>query len=162
MPSYRCVSVNIVCTVWDCVCLPVDLYNREIVGHAAGERKTSDLVKSAFATLKFPLSDIEVLHTDRGGEFASAAIDEMLEVFGIERSLSRKGCPYDNAVIESCNKTLKATLIYRNAYGSLDQLRRSLNAWVWWYNNERIHSTLGYMSPVEFRMAGLSLQKSSN
>ena len=97
------------------------------------------------------------LYTDRGGEFASAAIDEMLEVFGIERSLSRKGCPYDNAVIESCNKTLKATLIYRNAYGSLDQLRRSLNAWVWWYNNERIHSTLGYMSPVEFRMAGLSL-----
>ena len=121
------------------------------------ERKTSDLVKSAFATLKFPLSDIEVLYTDRGGEFASAAIDEMLEVFGIERSLSRKGCPYDNAVIESCSKTLKATLIYRNAYGSLDQLRRSLNAWVWWYNNERIHSTLGYMSPVEFRMAGLSL-----
>ena len=45
----------------------------------------------------------------------------------------------------------------RNAYGSLDQLRRSLNAWVWWYNNERIHSTLGYMSPVEFRKAGLSL-----
>lgn len=142
---------------WNYVCLLVDLYNREIVGHAAGERKTSDLVKSAFATLKFPLSDIEVLYTDRGGEFASAAIDEMLEVFGIERSLSRKGCPYDNAVIESCSKTLKATLIYRNAYGSLDQLRRSLNAWVWWYNNERIHSTLGYMSPVEFRMAGLSL-----
>ena len=142
---------------WNYVCLLVDLSNREIVGHAAGERKTSDLVKSAFATLKFPLSDIEVLHTDRGGEFASAAIDEMLEVFGIERSLSKKGCPYDNAVIESCNKTLKATLIYRNAYGSLDQLRRSLNAWVWWYNNERIHSTLGYMSPVEFRKAGLSL-----
>ena len=66
---------------WNYVCLLVDLYNREIVGHAAGERKTSDLVKSAFATLKFPLSDIEVLHTDRGGEFASAAIDEMLEVF---------------------------------------------------------------------------------
>ena len=78
---------------WNYVCLLVDLYNREIVGHAAGERKTSDLVKSAFATLKFPLSDIEVLHTDRGGEFASTAIDEMLEVFGIERSLSRKGCP---------------------------------------------------------------------
>lgn len=147
---------------WNYVCLLVDLYNREIVGHAAGERKTSDLVKSAFATLKFPLSDIEVLYADRGGEFASAAIDEMLEVFGVERSLSRKGCPYDNAVIESCNKTLKATLIYRNAYGSLDQLRRSLNAWVWWYNNERIHSTLGYMSPVELGMAGLSLQKSSN
>lgn len=144
---------------WNYVCLLVDLYNREIVGHAAGEpRKTSDLVKSAFATLKiFPAFRHRGAVYGQGRRVRKRAIDEMLEVFGIERSLSRKGCPYDNAVIESCNKTLKATLIYRNAYGSLDQLRRSLNAWVWWYNNERIHSTLGYMSPVEFRMAGLSL-----
>lgn len=47
------------------VCLLIDLYNREIVGHAAGERKDAGLVKSAFATLSFPLDDIEVFHTDR-------------------------------------------------------------------------------------------------
>ena len=54
---------------WNYVCLLIDLRNREIVGHSAGPRKDADLVRSAFATLDFPISDIEVLHTDRGSEF---------------------------------------------------------------------------------------------
>ena len=90
---------------WNYVCLLVDLYNREIVGHSAGPRKDARLVKSAFATLSFPISDIEVFHTDRGSEFDNAEIDLMLETFGIERSLSAKGCPYDNAVDESTQDT---------------------------------------------------------
>lgn len=142
---------------WNYVCLLIDLYNREIVGHAASDRKDAKLVKSAFATLRFPLSDIDVFHTDRGSEFDNFDIDELLDVFGIRRSLSRKGNPYDNAVIESTNKILKKELIYRQVFTSLDQLRRELNSYVWWYNNERMHSTLGYMSPVEFREAGMSL-----
>ena len=107
--------------------------------------------------MRFPLSDIDVFHTDRGSEFDNFDIDELLDVFGIRRSLSRKGNPYDNAVIESTNKILKKELIYRQAFTGLDQLRRELNSYVWWYNNERMHSTLGYMSPVEFREAGMSL-----
>lgn len=95
---------------WNYVCLLVDLYNREIVGHSAGPRKDARLVKSAFATLSFPISDIEVFHTDRGSEFDNAEIDLMLEAFGIERSLSAKGCPYDNAVDESTvSATVKTT-----------------------------------------------------
>ena len=90
-------------------------------------------------------------------EFANSGMDELLEAFGIRRPLSRKGNPYDNAVIESTNKILKRGLIYRRAFAGLDQLRRELNSYVRWYNEERIHSTLGYMSPVEFRKAGLSL-----
>ena len=78
---------------WNYVCLLVDLYNREIVGHSAGPRKDARLVKSAFATLSFPISDIEVFHTDRGSEFDNAEIDLMLEAFGIERSLSARGSP---------------------------------------------------------------------
>lgn len=127
------------------------------MGHAAGERKNADLVKAAFATLRFPLYDIEVFHTDRGSEFDNAAIDKMLAVFGIERSLSRKGNPYDNAVIESANKTVKIASLYRRSYSNIDELRHELNSYVWWCNNERMHSTLGYMSPVEFREAGMSL-----
>ena len=142
---------------WSYVCLIVDLYNREIVGHAASDRKDARLVKSAFATLGFPLSDIEVFHTDRGSEFDNARIDEMLEVFGIRRSLSRKGCPYDNAVDESTNKTLKEEFVYQEEFGSLRELQLKLSDYVHWYNHERPHSTLGYMSPVEFREAGLSL-----
>lgn len=76
---------------WNCVCLLVDLRNREIMGHSAGPRKDADLVRAAFATLELPMSDIKVFHTDRGSEFDNAKIDEMLDAFGIERSLLRKG-----------------------------------------------------------------------
>ena len=107
---------------WNYVCLLIDLHNREIVGHSAGERKDARLVKSAFATLDFPLDDIEAFHTDMGSEFDNAAIDGLLETFGIERSLSRKGCPYDNAVDESTNKILKAELIYRERFSTLREL----------------------------------------
>lgn len=142
---------------WNCVCLLVDPCSREIVGHSAGPGKDARLVKSAFATLSFPISDIEVFHTDRGSEFDNAEIDLMLEAFGIERSLSAKGCPYGNAVDESTNRILKAELVHRETFGTTRELRAKLSDCAHWYNNFRIHSTLGYMSPVEFREAGLSL-----
>lgn len=142
---------------WNYVCLLSDPCNREIAGHSCGERKDAKLVKAAFATVAFPLFEIEVFHTDRGSELDNMAIDEMLEAFGITRSLSKKGCPYDNAVIESTNKTLKTASIYRRSYATLDELRRTVNDYVWYFNNVRMHSTLGYMSPVEFRKAGTSL-----
>lgn len=142
---------------WCYVCLLIDLYNREIVGHAASERKDAALVMAAFATVAFPLYDISVFHTDRGSEFDNQRIDEMLEVFGIERSLSKKGCPFDNAVDESTNKSLKAEMVWGEEFADLRELQVRLNDYVWWYNNERLHSTLNYMSPVEFRLAGMSL-----
>lgn len=142
---------------WCYTCLLVDLCNREIVERAASDRKDACLVKSAFATLDFPISDIEVFHTDRGSEFDNAQIDELLEVFGVRRSLSRKGCPYDNAVDESANRTLKEEFVYHETFPSLHDLQVKLSGYVHWCNHKRLHSTLGYMSPVEFREAGLSL-----
>ena len=146
---------------WNYVCLLVDLANREIVGHSAGPRKDADLVRAAFATVEFPLSDIRVFHTDRGSEFDNAKIDEMLEAFGIERSLSKKGCPYDNAVDESTNKILKAEFAYRETFGTTRELQIKLADYVHWCNNFRMHSTLGYMTPVEFRTTGMILPESS-
>lgn len=78
---------------WNYACLLVDPCSREIAGHSAGPRKDARLVKPAFATSSFPISDIEVFHTDRGSEFDNAEIDLILEAFGIERSLSAKGRP---------------------------------------------------------------------
>ena len=85
----------------------------------------------------------------------------MLETFGIERSLSAEGCPHDNAVDESTDGIPKAELVHRETFGTTRELRAKLSDYVHWYNNFRIHSTLGYMSPVEFRKAGLSLPESS-
>ena len=139
---------------WDCVCLLVDPCNGEVVGHSAGPGKGARPVKSSFATPSFPISDIEVFRTDRGGEFVNAEIDLMLEAFGIERSLSAKDRPHDNAVDKSTNGILKAELVHREALGTTRELRAKLSDCVHRYNNFRIHSTLGHMSPVEFRKAG--------
>lgn len=121
---------------WNYVCLLVDLYNREVVGHSAEPWKDARLARSAFATLSFPISDIEVFRTDRGSEL-------------------------DNAVDESTNGILKAELVHREAFGTTRELRAKLSDYVHWYNNFRIHSAPGCMSPVEFKKAGLSLPESS-
>ena len=142
---------------WAYVCLPVGLANRGIVGHSAGRTRDASLVLGAFATFDFPLTDVQVFHTDRGGEFDNTRIDEPLDVFDIKRSLSRKGNPYDNAVVESTNRLLKKELVYRNHYATIEQLRHDLNDYVWWSDNQRLHSTLGYRSPKEFTEQGLVL-----
>lgn len=86
---------------WNYVCLFVDLFNREIIGHSAGPHKTADLVYKAVASVRRPLDAIQMFHTDRGSEFKNKVIDEVLETFSIKRSLSMKGYPYDNAVAEA-------------------------------------------------------------
>lgn len=128
-----------ICGKWNYICLLIDLHNREIVGHAAARRK------AAFATLPFSLFEIEVFHANRGSEFANERIDEILEVFEIKRSLSRKENPYDNAVIESTNKILKKEFIYQHSFSNLYDLQLQLNDYVHWYSHKRLHGTLGYI-----------------
>ena len=142
---------------WAYVCLLAGLANRGITGHSAGRARDASLVLGAFATLGFPPTGVEVFHTDRGGGFDNAKIDGPLDVFDIGGSPSGKGDPYDNAVVESTNRLLKKELIYRNHYTSLEQLRSDLNDYVWWSDNQRLHSTLGYRSPNEFTQQGLVL-----
>ena len=121
---------------------------REIVGCSCGRRRDARLVKAAFSNVAFPLDDIEVFHSDRGSEFCNGEVDALLGAFGIERSVSRPGNPYDNAVVESTNRVLKRELVRGRAFASEERLRLELFDWVNWYNNCRLHSTLGYMTPV--------------
>ncbi|WP_239701680.1 DDE-type integrase/transposase/recombinase, partial [Mammaliicoccus sp. D-M17] len=83
---------------WHYVCLFSDLYNREIIGYSVGQRKNADLVFKALASIETNLFNISYIHTDRGREFDNQLIDKVIDVFNINRSLSRKGNPYDNAV----------------------------------------------------------------
>ena len=93
------------------MCLLVDLYNREIVGCSCGRREDARLIKAAFSNVAFPLTAIEVFHSDRGSESCNGVVDALLSAFGIERSVSRPGNPYDNAVVESTNRVLKRELV---------------------------------------------------
>lgn len=136
---------------WNYICLLIDLFNREIIGYATSQNKDSQLVLKAFSRVKIPLNDISIFHTDRGNEFKNNSIELILETFKIKRSLSKKGCPYDNAVAESMYKILKTEFINNKIFNSLEELETSLFDYINWYNNYRIHSSLNYVSPVEFR-----------
>ena len=139
------------------MCLLAGLADRGIVGHSAGRTRDAGLVLGAFATLDFPLADVQVFHADRGGGFDDTGIDGLLDVFGIKRSLSRRGGPYDNAVVESTDRLLKKEPVYRNHYATIGQPRHDPDDCVWWSDNQRLHSTLGYRSPKEFTEQGLVL-----
>ena len=71
-------------------------------------------------------------------------------MFEIKCSLSAKGCLHDSSVDESTNKILKAEFVYRERFSMPRELQAKPNDYVNWYNNFRLHSTFGYMSPVEF------------
>ena len=101
---------------WCYVCLIIDLNNREIIGYSVGDKKDSKLVEEALYSIKYPLNQIELFHTDRGLEFCNKRIKEILSVFGIRRSLSNKATPYDNAVIEATNKIIKKEFIYQKKF----------------------------------------------
>ena len=143
---------------WSYVCLPGGLANRQIAGHSVEVGHDTDLVLAAFAAPRFPLTDIQVLRTDRGGGFAGERMERMLAEFGITRSLSRPGSPYDNAVVESTDRLIRKELMYDNVCTSVERLRSDLNRYVWWYDHQRLHSTLGYMNPVEFTQQGVFSQ----
>lgn len=141
---------------WHYICLIIDLFNREIIGYSCGEQKNADLVKRAFHQIAYPLVDVEIFHTDRGKEFDNQTIDKILKAFDSTRSLSKKGCPYDNAVAESTYKSLKVELLYLNCFESLKQLELELFDYVNWWNHFRLHGTLGYETPVHYRYLRLA------
>ena len=142
-------------TRWNYICVLVDLFNREIIGYSAGEHKTAGLVKAAFQSVEGSLEEIRLFHTDRGNEFKNQTIEELLEVFDIERSLSHKGCPYDNAVAEATFKIIKTEFVWNETFADLKELKLKLWDYVNWYNHHRIHSSLGYQTPVQYRQNNL-------
>lgn len=136
---------------WNYVCSLIDLFNREIIGYAAGERKDAKLIEEAILRTNYSLKDIKIFHSDRGNEYDNKLIDDILQAFNIDRSLSNKGNPYDNAVSEAVNKIMKTEFIYQNKFRTLEELRLGLAEYVYWYNNLRIHGSLDYLTPVEYR-----------
>ena len=136
---------------WCYICILIDLFNREIIGYSAGARKDASLVYDAFLSISVNLSKVKIFHTDRGNEFKNQLIDELIDAFEITRSLSHKGCPYDNAVAEATYKIFKTEFVMNRSFDSLEQLRSELSDYVHWFNNSRIHGSLGYLSPVQFK-----------
>jgi putative transposase len=140
---------------WHYICVLVDLYNREIIGYSSGPNKDAKLVYQAFTTVKSDLNRLELFHTDRGNEFKNKLIDEALETFQIKRSLSHKGTPYDNAVAEATFKTIKTEFISGRVFPNQHVLDLELFDYVHWFNNLRIHGSLDYLTPTEYKLQHL-------
>lgn len=136
---------------WYYICLIVELSHREIIGFAAGENKDAELVKTAIHSIKTDLRKIDTFHSDRGGEFKNEDLDKIFSAFGIKRSLSRPGKPIDNAVAESMYDILKTEFVFDESFKDLKDLQTKLASWVDWYNNRRLHGSLGMKTPSESR-----------
>ena len=136
---------------WHYICLLIDIAARDIVGFAAGRNKDAKLVRNAIYRADVDLRDIDIFHTDRGGEFKNEILDEIIHAFGMRRSLSAKGTPVDNAVMESLYNCVKAELVYGETFRTLAELELELFQFVHWYNNKRPHGGLGQLTPKEYK-----------
>lgn len=137
---------------WAYVCLIIDLFNREIIGVSVGWNKSSELVKEAIQSIPYALTKVRLFHSDRGKEFDNILIDDLLEAFGITRSLSQAGCPYDNAVAESTYHSFKLEFINQETFHSLEELTLKTKDYVHWWNHHRIHGSLNYQTPITKRV----------
>ena len=138
---------------WIYLVVILDLYSRRIVSWSLGQKKGSALVMSALQLAirkRKPPSGL-LFHTDRGNEFVSFTLREKMKAIGIERSMSRPYKSIDNAEIESFFQKLKGEYLQGKEYQSANQLRRDIASYInLFYNKTRLHSSLGYVSPMEF------------
>ena len=138
---------------WLYVAVVMDLFSRRIVGLAMSDRMKDDLVISALqqAFLHRQPDTGLIHHSDRGSQYASKDFRGLLIKYCIIASMSGSGNCYDNAVIESFFHTLKTEHIYFEQYETREQAKRSIFEYVEvFYNRQRRHSTLNYMSPMVF------------
>jgi putative transposase len=134
----------------------VDLYSRMVVGWSTGECMTKELAMDALKMAirqRKPSAGL-IHHSDRGVQYASDDYQNLLRHHGIICSMSRKGNCWDNAVIESFFGTMKTECIHHRHYHSRAEATRDIFQYTEiFYNCQRLHSTLGYKSPVQFELA---------
>ena len=140
---------------WLYLAVVLDLYSRMVVGwsmsHTMERRLTLDALSAALRN-RTPGHGL-LHHSDRGSQFASSDYREKLKENGIECSMSRKGDCWDNAVAESFFATLKRELVQGADWKTREEARASIFEYIEvWYNRERRHSSIGYLSPVNYEL----------
>jgi len=140
---------------WLYVAVLIDLYSRRVVGWAASRRITRELALRALAMAvarRGPPRGL-IHHTDRGSQYASGDYQDALRQHGMVCSMSGKGNCFDNAVAESFFATLKKELVHRRIFFTREQATRELADYIeHFYNAERSHSAIGYLSPIHYEL----------
>lgn len=141
-----------------------DLYTCQLVGYAMSERMTKALVAQALfqaMAIQRPPSGL-IHHSDRGSQYCSAMYQRILKQFGMTASMSRRGNCYDNAPMESFWGTLKTELIHQRRYSTRQCAQQEITEYIEiFYNRQRRHSRLRYLSPAAFAQQYYRTQQSA-
>jgi transposase InsO family protein len=137
---------------WLYLAVVIDLFSRQVVGWAMGKRMTRHLVIDALTMAWFRRRPAEglIFHSDQGSQYASGDFQATLRGYAMRGSMSRKGNCWDNAVTETLFGSLKVERLHDMHFETRRQAQDEVIDWLAFYNRKRMHSTLGYTSPMAF------------
>ena len=136
---------------WHFLAVVLDQWSRRVLAWTLGRRRDTHLTRQvldAAVRRRRPRPGL-IFHSDRGSEYVGAALRDRLRVLGLRQSSALRG-PEDNAHMESFFHSLKAELVHGTQFVTAATLRRAIGAYVRYYNHRRLHSALGYRSPVDY------------
>lgn len=138
---------------WLYLAVVIDLFSRQVVGWSLSTRMSRKLAINALLMAiwrRQPASGL-IFHSDRGSQYCSNEFQKLLKTHGMVSSMSRKGNCWDNAVAESFFGSLKTERVFSSNYATREEARRDIIDYIeMFYNSNRRHSYLGYVSPREF------------
>ena len=138
-------------------CTIIDLYDRSVIASVSGRNITAELavqtLSKAITQHPWVLKNGVILHSDRGSQYTSKEFTDYCSAHNVTQSMSRAGCPYDNAPMERYFNTLKSELIYHHSYSCEDKLFSDIEDYVLlWYNSVRPHSFSNGLTPWQKRL----------
>lgn len=146
---------------WLYVAAVIDLFSRQVVGWSLQPHMQTDLVKDALAMAwlrRRPAPGL-IFHSDRGSQYCSHEFQATLRGWEIRSSMSRKGNCWDNAPTESFWGRLKTASLHGRKFATRCEATHAVLDWVAFYNHRRLHSTLGYLSPMQYEQRWQATQR---
>ena len=145
---------------WQYLAVFLDLFSRQIVGWSMQAHMKAEMVTDALRMAYFkrrPNPGL-IIHSDRGSQYCSLMFQDTLKAYGMRSSMSRKGDCWDNAPTESLWSSLKVARIHGKIFSTGREAKDEVIDWINFYNASRLHSTLGFTSPMKFEKEWLASQ----
>jgi transposase InsO family protein len=146
---------------WLYLAAVIDLFNRQVVGWSMQPHMQTSLVKDALTMAWFrrrPEAGL-IFHSDRGSQYCSHDFQDAMREWQMRSSMSRKGNCWDNAPTESFWGRLKTASLYGKKFATRREAMDAVLDWMAFYNHRRLHSTLGYLSPMQYEQRWYAAQR---